>query len=128
VAVSDAKRRLATGAATLPRSGDRGADHRAVKDLVAEYEASGVVVGLPLSLSGEVGPAARAALDEAGELGAALGVEVVTHDERFTTVTATTALRAGGRRAKKQRAVVDQVAAAVMLQSWLETQKGAGER
>ena len=80
-----------------------------------------IVVGLPLSLSGRTGPAARAALDEVEALRAVAGdIEVTVHDERLTTVTAERALIEArmGREARRQ--VVDKVAAAVMLQSWLE--------
>ena len=86
-------------------------------------EALTVVVGLPLSLSGQVGPAARAALDEAAalrELLEPLGVSVETADERFTTVEAERSLRAAGRTGKAARRVVDSAAAMVLLQAWLD--------
>ena len=92
-------------------------------DAVREVEASTVVVGLPLSLSGEVGPAAKAALDEAAALRALLepdGVAVETADERFTTVEAERAMRAAGRTGKAARKVVDSAAAMVLLQAWLD--------
>ncbi len=127
VAVSDSRQRLATAVTTIHRSNDREREHREIGQLVAEYEAAGVVVGLPLSLTGEVGPAARAALDEAAQLAAVVRVSVVTHDERFTTVSAASALRAGGRTTKQQRGVVDRVAAAVMLQSWIERRMGGDD-
>jgi putative holliday junction resolvase len=108
----------------------------AVIDCVVEVEAVTVVVGLPLSLSGQIGPAAQGVLDEVDKLklamaAAGLDVAVETYDERFTTVTAAAALRAGGRksgsrRARADRQVVDQVAAAVMLQSWLDRQRSNG--
>ena len=66
VAVTDSDQRIATGVAVLTRTGDRAADHRALADLVAGYQAVGVVVGLPLSLSGRMGPAAQAVADEVG--------------------------------------------------------------
>jgi len=125
VAVSDPAGVIASPHTVLVRQADREADHRAVADLVAEVGAERVVVGLPLSLDGTEGPAARAAREEAGELAAAVGVPVEVHDERLTTVTAERALREGGRRGRKQRhkqreTVVDKVAAAVLLQSWLD--------
>ena len=92
-------------------------------DAVREVEASTVVVGLPLSLSGEAGPAARAALDEAAALRSLLeplGVQVETADERFTTVEAERSLAAAGRRGKAARRVVDSAAAMVLLQAWLD--------
>ena len=123
VAFSDSGRTLASPWGTIERSGDPTRDRGAVLEAVREVEASTVVVGLPLSLSGESGPAARAALDEAEELRALLeplGVSVETADERFTTVEAERSLRAAGRRGKAARKVVDSAAAMVLLQSWLD--------
>jgi putative Holliday junction resolvase len=120
IAVCDTDRRLATPATTLHRGGGRQEEHRLLRELVEEYEAVGVVVGQPLSLTGEQGPAARAAGAEVVELRRDLGVPVETVDERLTTVSATAALRRGGRTARQQRQVVDQVAAAVLLQAWLD--------
>ena len=82
-----------------------------------------IVVGLPLSLSGAKGPAAQAAEAEIEELQAAVGdgIEVVAHDERLTTITAERSLDEARMRRADRAAVVDKVAAAVMLQSWLES-------
>jgi putative Holliday junction resolvase len=123
VAVTDAGQAVATGVTAIARGRDRAVDHRAVAELVAEYEAVGVVVGLPYSLSGRTGPAAQAALAEVEELRAGLPVEVTTMDERFTTVAAARALRAGGRRQTRQREVIDQTAAAVLLQAWVDRKR-----
>jgi putative holliday junction resolvase len=120
VAISDSAGTVATPVGTIHRSGNRIGDHRAVADAVAEWEAEVVVVGLPLSLDRSVGRAARGVLEEVAELTAALGVPVTTVDERFTTVTATRALRASGVRGRNRTNVVDQAAAAVLLQAWLD--------
>ena len=123
VAFSDSGRTLASPWGTIERSGDPGRDRTAVVEAVREVEAATVVVGLPLSLSGEVGPAARAALEEAAalrELLEPLGVSVETADERFTTVEAERSLRAAGRTGKKARKVIDSAAAMVLLQAWLD--------
>ena len=123
VAFSDRGRTLASPWGTIERTGDLEADRRAVVDAVREVEASLVVVGLPLSLSGQAGPAARAALNEAAALRALLeplGVAVETVDERFTTVEAERALTAAGRRGKAARRIVDSAAAMVLLQAWLD--------
>lgn len=123
VAYSDSGRRLASPWGTIQRSGDPVRDRRAVLDAVREVEATTVVVGLPLSLSGQVGPAARAALEEAEALRTELtplGVTVETADERFTTVEAARSLRAAGRNSKAARQVVDSAAAMVLLQAWLD--------
>ena len=120
IAVSDVTGTLASPHLVLERSGDLSADHRRVAEIVAEVGAERVVVGLPLSLSGATGPAARAAADEAVALASAVGVPVEMLDERLTTVSADRALRAGGTRARARRGVVDKVAAAVLLQTWLD--------
>jgi putative Holliday junction resolvase len=120
VAVSDSDGAVATPITTITRARRRADDHRAVAALVAEWQAEAVVVGLPLSLDGTLGPAARAVLDEVDELRAAITVPIDTVDERFTTVTATEQLRRLGVPGPKRAAVVDQVAAAVLLQAWLE--------
>ena len=132
LALSDPLGVLASPLAVLARTGDRAADHRAILRAVAENDAGRIVVGLPLSLStGRPGPAAKATLDEVAELAdraAALDppVPVETCDERLTTVTAQRSLATGGVRAKDRRAVVDKVAAAVMLQAWLDGQPRGG--
>lgn len=111
---------LATPYEVLDRSGDRGRDHRAVAEHVAETGAEVVVVGLPLSLDGSVGPAAERVLAEVDDLAGALAVPVETWDERLSTVTAERSLMEQRMRAQARRRVVDKVAAAVILQSWLD--------
>lgn len=111
---------LATPYEVVPRSGDRARDHRRIGELVEEAGAEVVVVGLPLSMDGSVGAAAQRALDEVDELAAALTVPVQTWDERLSTVTAERSLLDQNLRAPARRKVVDKVAAAVILQSWLD--------
>jgi putative Holliday junction resolvase len=127
VAVTDTDQTVATGVRVITRSGDRRVDHTAIAALVSEYEAAGVVVGLPLSLSGRTGPAARQVLEEVGQIADAVGVEVATMDERLTSVAAGGSLRAGGRDTRRQRPMVDQTAAALLLQTWIEKGKTAGK-
>ena len=88
VAVSDASGTIASPHLVLERSRDRATDHAALRAVVEEVEAERVVVGLPLSLDGSMGPAALAVDDEVRELAAALPVPVDTVDERLTTVSA----------------------------------------
>lgn len=126
VAVSDATGTVASPYEVVTRSGDRGRDHAEIARIVAEVDAERVVVGLPLSMSGRPGPAARAALAEAGELGEAVGVPVETYDERLTTVSAHRSLRDAGVTGRARRQVVDKVAAAVMLQAWLDGRRAGG--
>lgn len=122
VAVSDPTGTLASPYEVLQRSGDRTRDHRRVVELVEECGAERVVVGLPLSLDGSTGPAARTVLEEVEQLRVALApVPVETFDERFTTVTAHQRLAAQGKRSRKRRGEVDRAAAAVLLEAWLES-------
>jgi putative Holliday junction resolvase len=125
IAVSDRSGTIATPLTVLARSGNVRADHRRIAELVAEEEAVRVVVGLPLNMSGTSGPAATAAVAEAEALATVVGVPVETHDERRTTVTADSVLQQRGMRAPARRAVIDKVAAAVMLQSWLDLRRDA---
>ena len=111
---------LATPYEVVARSGDRRRDHRRIAELADEAEADLVVVGVPLSLDGTVGPAAQRALDEVEQLAEVVGRPVETWDERLSTVTAERSLIAQDLRAPARRRVVDKVAAAVILQSWLD--------
>lgn len=123
VAVSDAGQRLATGLGVVVRIADSTATWLALARLVEDTEAVAVVVGMPRSLDGSLGPAARSALGEVAQLRGLLSVPVETQDERLTTVAAAGALRAGGVRSRARRGVIDQVAAAVMLQTWLDRRR-----
>jgi putative holliday junction resolvase len=123
IAYSDSERTLASPWGTIERSGDPARDRAALVTAVQEVGASVVVVGLPLSLSGDAGPAARAALVEAEALRALLeplGITVETADERLTTVEAQRSMRAAGRSSRSARKDVDSAAAMVLLQSWLD--------
>lgn len=120
VALSDSDGALATPYEVLARSGDRPRDHRRIAALAEEAGARCLVVGLPLSLDGSTGPAAAAALAEAEELAAECGLPVEMWDERLTTVTADRALIAQNLKAPARRKVVDKLAAAIMLQAWLD--------
>jgi putative Holliday junction resolvase len=126
VAVSDRRRILASPLTVVNRRGDRALEHAAIRQLVEECDATLVVVGLPLSLSGKTGPAATRALHEIAELEAVLSVPVVAHDERLSTVEATRRLRDAQPSKKnprsptvKKRAIVDDKAAAILLESFL---------
>jgi len=123
VAVSDMSGTIASPLTVLARSRSRRHDHDEIARLVRAEEADIVVVGLPRSLSGELGPAARGVLKEVAALATVVGVPVETHDERFTTVTAESALREAGIHGQARRQKVDKVAAAVILQGWLESRR-----
>jgi putative holliday junction resolvase len=123
LALSDPTGTIASPHEVLTRGPDRAADHGAILAAARVAGVRTIVVGLPRSLSGREGPAARAARAEASELEETAGSEfsVVLHDERLTTVTAEAALREARMGRDERRNVVDKIAAAVMLQSWLES-------
>jgi putative Holliday junction resolvase len=123
VAISDRSGTIASPLTVLARGRSRREDHERLAALAREEEAVVVVVGMPKSLSGAIGPAARAATAEIEALASVIGVPVETYDERFTTVTAERALAEGGVRGRARRQVVDKVAAAVILQSWLDSRR-----
>ena len=120
VAVSDLTGTVASPLTVLERSKSRRHDHERIAALVRDEEAELVVVGLPISLSGDEGPAARAARTEAKALATLVDVPIETFDERLTTVTAERALAEAGVRGRARRQVVDKVAAAVILQAFLD--------
>jgi putative holliday junction resolvase len=80
-------------------------------------------VGLPRTLAGREGPAAEAARAFAEALAGRLEVPIEFSDERLTTVVATRQMRESGRKGRRQRAVVDQVAAVAILQGWLDARR-----
>jgi putative Holliday junction resolvase len=117
VAVSDELGMLAQPWKTLP-GGDKALD--AVVSAVGELKPSRVLVGLPRNMDGTYGPAAEHSRAFADQLRARVECTVDLWDERLTTVAAQRALRESGRKARDQRGVVDQVAAQILLQSWLD--------
>lgn len=121
VALSDPMAILATALTTLPRDKGGGADQRTIADLVRQHDVVEVVVGEPRHLSGAQG----AAWQEANAYSVAVAtlidpVPVRLVDERLSTRSARAVLAARGLDSRAQRAFVDQTAAAVILQSWLD--------
>jgi len=125
VAVSDADERVASPVTVLERTPDRQRLHRRIAELVAEWEAEILVVGLPLSLDGGHGPAAAKVEAEVAELGKVVGVSIELHDERLSTVTAERMLKERDLDGRARRKVVDMVAASVILQDWLDRRSQA---
>jgi putative Holliday junction resolvase len=125
LACSDPTGTLATPLTVLERSGDVARDHAAIVAAALDAEAERIVVGLPLSLDGSDGPAARTTRAEVEALATAAGSQlpISLHDERLTTVSAERELMAAGMRGRARRKIIDAAAAAVMLQSWLEGER-----
>jgi len=124
VARSDPRGVLAVPVTTLARDTRKNSDISALVDLVREYEAVGVVVGLPRTLAGREGESARMARAYGHAVAAAIApIPVEYVDERLSTVSAQRKLDAGAnlRGARAKRAVIDQAAAVELLQHWLES-------
>lgn len=120
IAASDPGRVLASPHSVLQRGREHLDDHRRIAAVVEELAAEQVVVGLPLSLDGSEGPAATAVRHEIEELRGVVMVPIEAWDERLSTVSAARGMRARGVKAKAGRRTIDQEAAAVILQSWLD--------
>ncbi|HXM33046.1 MAG TPA: Holliday junction resolvase RuvX [Chthoniobacterales bacterium] len=126
VAVSDELGMLAHPVETIPAS--RGEAPKRIAELVREKNIERVVVGLPRHMNGSVGEAAGEALAFAEKLRALLPCEVITWDERLTTMAANRALREGGQKTRNSRSFVDQVAAQMILQGYLDGLQTARDR
>jgi putative Holliday junction resolvase len=118
VAISDPSRLLAQPHGVIDQE-DQELEVE-LRRLVKDMEVDLVVVGLPLSLSGREGPAARAARAFARRVAEVTGLPVELADERLSTVAAESALREGRVKGPDRRRMVDRVAAALMLQSYLD--------
>ena len=127
LAVSDSGGLLAVPTETLVRTGEWTRDHEALARIVEELEAEVVVVGMPLSMDGGTGPAARRTLKELKVLRRTLTVPVETYDERLSTVEAEGSLRAAELSAARRSEVIDEAAATVILQAWLDARRGGSE-
>jgi putative Holliday junction resolvase len=125
VSRSDPDGLLATPVETVARS-DGGADLQRIAAIVTELGAAEVIVGLPLALSGAQTASTADAIGFASALTGRLAVPVRLVDERLSTVSAASALHAAGRKAKQSRPVVDQVAATIILQHALDSERATG--
>lgn len=122
LAAADPTGSLASPVAVLPRA--RRADLWArVRQEAAEREAGVIVVGLPRELDGSEGPAAADARALAADAERETGLPVELWDERFTSAQAERQLIATGTRRDRRRRTVDGVAAALMLQGWLDARR-----
>jgi putative Holliday junction resolvase len=119
VAISDPERRLALPLGTV-HVGQPPGELKAIAALVDSHDVTLVVLGNPLSMSGEAGPAARHAAAFADALLATIRVPIELHDERLSTVEAERTLRDAGATGRARRRLVDRTAATVILQSWLD--------
>ena len=122
VAISDELRLLAHPLETIPAGKNTV---QRIAELVRERKIDNVVVGTPRNMDGSFGPAAKDAMKFVEELRAIVSCEVTTCDERLTTVAAHRALREAGKTTRETRGYVDQVAAQIILQGYLDRQQDA---
>ena len=124
VSVSDSSGLLATPVVTLDRLAPDL--HERFSALVAEYAPIEIVVGLPLNMQGKHTPSTDDAIDLARDLNNSTGISVRMIDERLTTVSAHAAMRNVGKKERGTRSVIDQVAAVMVLQHALDSERASG--
>jgi len=122
VAVSDELSITGQALATLRRSSLR-TDLRALCELIEKQDVDRIVVGLPLNMDGSEGPRAAACRQLGKLLADASGIAVEYWDERLSTVAAERVLLEGNVSRRKRRNVVDSLAAAIILQGWLDAHR-----
>lgn len=120
VAVSDELGMIASPVATIDARGDVTAE---VRTLVEKYGISKIIVGLPIGMSGREGPQATEVRSVADKLGEALSMEIIYSDERLSSAVANQALIGQGTRRDKRKQHIDAMAAAVILQGYLDNQR-----
>ena len=120
IAVSDLSGTIASPLTVLQRSKSRRHDLSELARIARDEEADVIVVGLPINLDGSQSASSKAATKLAEHLATVVDVPVEMHDERLTTVTAERSMLDAGLDAVQRRQRVDKVAAAIMLQSWLD--------
>ena len=121
IALSDSDLTVATPLDVVERSGNVEKDHIAILKITDEWEVQKIIVGLPVSLDGTLGPSARSVMDEVKMLRSVTDIPIETHDERFTTVTAEQILLQQNVKRDKKKRVIDKVAAAIILQGWIDS-------
>ena len=125
LALSDVNRSIASGLTTLSRT-RFAADAGKLLALAAEHGVGGFVLGLPFNLDGSQGPRVQATRAFARNLGKLTPLPILLWDERLTTREAQRALHSAGKNAKQSKKMIDQVAAQILLQNYLDSLQWAG--
>lgn len=126
LAISDETYTLASPVGTIPN--ERRTLWTRIDREMEDRRVDRVIIGLPRRLDGSEGDAAAAARKFAAELARRTTTEIELWDERFTTTIAERALIESGVRRKRRREVIDSVAAALLLQNWLDARRIAASR
>jgi putative Holliday junction resolvase len=122
IALSDESRVIASPHSVVLRSGSLDRDLKHLVKVSEENDVSLIIFGLPFRLDGSMGPEAKGVLEVIEKLSVKTQVDVRTWDERLSTTAAERALLEGNVSRKKRRGVIDQVAAALILQSFLDSE------
>lgn len=120
VAVSDEMGMIASPVATIDARGKVASE---LRNLILKFDVKRLVVGLPIGMSGKEGPQAKEVRTVADALGKELGIEIVYSDERLSSAVANQALIGQGTRRQKRKQHIDAMAAAVILQGYLDNQR-----
>ena len=118
IAISDDLQMLAHPYETIAQRDGNPLDR--IVQIVIERGVERIIIGLPRNMNGSYGPAAEKVKAFADQLQARISIPIESWDERLTTVMASRSLHEAGHNTRKQKAVIDQVAAQVLLQSWLD--------
>lgn len=119
VAISDLLGLTAQGLTTIRRE-SKVKDYGALEEIMKEYDIKKVVVGLPKNMNGTIGPQGEKTINFAKKLKNKFDVEIIYQDERLSTKAAEQMLIEGNVRRNKRKAVIDKVAATIILQTYLE--------
>ncbi len=119
VALANGEKHLAIPIAVIERASEK-ADMDKVLHLIKQYDVERIVVGLPRSLDGSIGPQAKEVLNFTGAVSRHTNIPVDTWDERFSTVAAESLFRDAGMKREKRRERRDAMAAAIILQGYLD--------
>jgi putative Holliday junction resolvase len=128
LAMSDESQVLASPLDTIVRRAGKRLPMTRLLELVAEYEPAGVVIGLPLTGEGDEGSSATAAREMAEVIGRRTGLPLEMWDERMSTARALGAIREQGGSTRGRKGDVDALAAAVLLQHFLDARRDHRER
>jgi len=126
IALSDESRAIASPHKVIQRTGSLDRDLEHIVSLTREHDVCQVVFGLPVRLDGSSGPEVSGVLEVLEKLKQKVDIPVRTWDERYSTAAAERALIGGNVSRKKRRDLVDQVAAALILQSYLDSGSAEG--
>lgn len=121
VAVSDPLGWTAQGLDTIQWKGSMEQPAEKIRQLVSQYQAEKIVIGLPKNMNGTIGPSGEKAIEFGNLLAELTGLEVIRWDERLTTVAANRTMHEVGMKTSKKKGSVDRIAAVLILQGYLDS-------